>query len=536
MGNNIHEKIQELFVSYSQNLPNKLQNIQNHWQELCENYTAKLFEDFYREVHSLTGSAGTYGYHELSKSARELESYLKTFLGAKVITTEKQIAISKLIKALLATELRTDKIIYPDDLTSEMNHLIYVLDQDSSFVSELRKEFNDAGFQLRRLNNFPELITLVQKKQLPLALIVDVEYLDMHNTEQLLSLEKEKDIVIPLFCTAARGDIATRLRATRAGSVAFAQKPADAFYLTKVVAQITGPASSDPFKILVIDDSRSLAEYYALILQDAGMVTKILTNPLDTLDAVIDFGPDLLLLDIYMPECSGIELASILRQEPKFMHIPIIFLSAEEDKFKQLSALSFGGDDFLTKPILPQHLVASVKSRAKRAGIISSFMMRDSLTGLLNHTNILHQLDLEILRAKHHNLPLTFAMIDLDHFKLVNDEYGHIMGDRVLKKLSELFITRLRKTDYVGRYGGEEFAIILPDTEAMQGKRLLDELREKFFQTKFDTNGTSFNVAFSGGIVSLQKNQTADQLIEAADQALYKAKLEGRNQVQLGDE
>src|SRR5581483_11480586 len=151
---------------------------------------------------------------------------------------------------------------------------------------------------------------------------------------------------------------------------------------------------------------------------------KTINNPLDTLRAISEFKPDLLLLDIYMPGCTGIEIASVLRQDPKYMHIPIIFLSSEEDKFKQLAALNLGGDDFLTKPVLPQHLIAAVKMRAKRAGIITSFIARDSLTNLYNHSSILHYLDLEMERAQRNQTPLSFVMIDIDFFKKINDRFG----------------------------------------------------------------------------------------------------------------
>lgn len=535
MDNKIQEKLQELFVNYTKNLPHKLRDLQTHWQQLCEKYDVDSFKNFHREVHSLTGSAGTYGYDELSKAARELEVYLKSLLGSATISVEKQVAVTRLMQQLQETVLITDEIMYhPEVKHSIESNIIYVLDPDDGFVVDLKKEFDDAGYQLHRLKNFSELLSLLREKpELPIALVIDVEYLDASDVQKLAALQKLQDIAIPLFCTASRGDLITRLRATRAGSIAFVQKPTDAFYLTRMLGQAGGTSTSDAFKILIIDDSQSLAEYYALILQGAGMNTKTLSKPLEALDVIVEFQPDLLLLDIYMPECSGIELAAVLRQEPKFTHIPIIFLSSEEDKFKQLSALSLGGDDFLTKPILPQHLVAAVKSRAKRAGILSSVMMRDSLTGLLNHTNILHQLDLEVARAIRHESPLAFAMVDLDHFKLVNDKYGHIVGDKVLKKLSELFIMRLRKTDYVGRYGGEEFAIILPNTDISHAEKVLNELREKFYQIEFDTNGSHTTVAFSAGIASIEQFKTADEMIAAADQALYRAKQAGRNQVQI---
>jgi diguanylate cyclase (GGDEF)-like protein len=221
----------------------------------------------------------------------------------------------------------------------------------------------------------------------------------------------------------------------------------------------------------------------------------------------------------------------LLRQEPLYSRIPIVFVSTEDDKFKQLSALSLGGDDFLTKPIWPQHLIATVTSRAKRANILNFYMNTDSLTGLLNHANILQRLEIEVARARRENIPLSFIMIDLDHFKKINDRYGHPVGDQVLRKLSALLLSRFRKIDLIGRYGGEEFAVVLPNTNIAASLKICEGLREKFCQFIFNVNNSTFFATFSAGIASFPSVKDAPRLIVAADQALYKAKDNGRNQV-----
>lgn len=533
MDNKTQERLQELFIKYTKKLPSKLHELQEKWQDLKQHYTKTKLEGFHREIHTLCGSAGTYGYVELSKSARNLEIYLKNLLDCEAISVEQISAISDLMQQLQNTTLTPDEgMFFSTDKAPNENKLIYVLDDDVNFVTELRNELFDSGYELQRVDNISDLIASIRQKE-PVTLIVDVAYLNPEAIQELQELQTKYDIVVPLFCTATSGGITERLRAIHAGSSVFVRKPVDTFYLEKMLDQIVGLTTTEPFRILIVDDSPHLAEYYSFILQESGMTVRSLSHPLQTLDVIAEFRPDLLLLDIYMPECSGIELAAILRQEPKYTHIPIIFLSSEEDKFKQLAALNLGGDDFLTKPILPQHLVAAVKSRAKRAGILSSYMMRDSLTGLLNHSHILHQLEIELMRAQRHYHPLTFAMIDIDNFKQINDQYGHMIGDRVLKKLSELLTTRLRKSDYVGRYGGEEFAIILPNTKISAAKKIMEDLRKKFAQSHFVGENFDFTVSFSVGIASFAKIPNTQLLIEAADHALYKAKHGGRNRVVL---
>src|SRR6185503_1923102 len=133
-------------------------------------------------------------------------------------------------------------------------------------------------------------------------------------------------------------------------------------------------------------------------------------------------------------------------------------------------------DDFLTKPIGEDRLVASLTARAQRARVLRSFMVRDSLTGVLNHSRLKAQLQIEVARSRRQGRRLAYAMIDIDHFKEVNDRHGHPAGDRVILSLSRLLQNRLRKTDIIGRYGGDEFAVILPDADGPTAVKVLAEI------------------------------------------------------------
>ena len=200
-----------------------------------------------------------------------------------------------------------------------------------------------------------------------------------------------------------------------------------------------------------------------------------------------------------------------------------------------LSALGLGGDDFLTKPIEAQHLVSSVSNRIKRSLVLRSLMVRDSLTGLLNHTAIKAQLSHEIVRAKRQGKPMAFAMIDIDNFKKINDSHGHPVGDRVIKSLSRLLKQRLRENDLVGRYGGEEFAVVLVDADGAAAKKIMDTIRKDFARLRHLAELQEFSVTFSCGVADITNYSDASILADAADKALYKAKHAGRNRVMLAD-
>jgi diguanylate cyclase (GGDEF)-like protein len=230
-----------------------------------------------------------------------------------------------------------------------------------------------------------------------------------------------------------------------------------------------------------------------------------------------------------MPACSGTELAKVIRHNDRYVSVPIIYLSAEDDLDKQLDAMSEGGDDFLTKPIKPRHLIATVRNRAARARNLRARMVRDSLTGLYNHTHTLQLLEDARSRARRSGTPLSFAMLDIDFFKKVNDTYGHPMGDRVIKSLALFLKQRLRKTDHIGRYGGEEFAVVLPDTDAATALKVLDEIRQRFAEISYPAQPMDLSCTFSCGIAELHDGVDSKALSKRADEALYEAKHSGRN-------
>jgi diguanylate cyclase (GGDEF)-like protein len=319
----------------------------------------------------------------------------------------------------------------------------------------------------------------------------------------------------------------------RSGASGFFVLPLDITGLVEQLDRYSSSTPPQPYHVLVVEDSMTQASLFAMQLKRAGMETRIVSDPIQIVTHLQDFNPDLILMDMYMPGCTGIELAQVIRQMENFVSVPIVYLSAETDIDRQLEAMEQGGDDFLTKPIKPGHLVSAVTSRMVRYRRLRSLMMFDGLTGLLNHTTTKENLARELLRARREGAPLSLAMIDLDHFKLVNDQFGHAMGDRVLKGLARLLRQRLRRTDIIGRAGGEEFAVILPNTPPDSAVKLMDSLRESFAQILHHSEDMGFRTTFSCGIASSPPFTELAGLSNAADKAVYIAKSKGRNRVHL---
>ena len=531
----LQKKLDQLIKNYSNNLPDKIQGIENLWAQLQKDWDLAKLHDFHREVHSLCGSAGTYGYIELSKIAREMELFLKTILNVTALNEVNQKTISAFLKQLkskvtLELSHKMPLLETESDPLIE-NKCIYIMEQDEALVQQLIDGLKQLGFNSYPISNI-DMLRIATKEKPPIAMFIDTCYLDSKSTEVILNIQKESTNPIILFCILPNAEILPRLDAMRAGSQAFFQKPIDLPSLIQVFNQKCNMTSSEAYRILIVDDSKSLTDYYSLILRQVGMIVHAINNPLDLFKELEEFQPDLLLMDIYMPECTGLELAAVLRQETSYTKIPIIFLSTEEDNDKKLFAISLGVDDFLTKPISPQHLISAVRSRSKRANILNYYMTTDSLTGLLNHSSILKQLTVELTRAKQAKVPLSFIMLDIDNFKKVNDQYGHPVGDLVIKKLATTLLTSLRGIDIVGRYGGEEFVLIMLGSTLEDSASIVNNLRVNFSKCYFKVDNKEFCVTFSAGISCYDGTSDSPSLIvDQADQALYKAKQLGRNQV-----
>jgi diguanylate cyclase (GGDEF)-like protein len=370
-------------------------------------------------------------------------------------------------------------------------------------------------------------------EHLPIAIIYDAADSGSAGVATLASLQQRYARPVPVIAILREYDLQLHLQAIAAGAVAVVQWPVD---FTKVMDRLEAlrtPTSQPPYRILIVDDSDSMANFYGLVLKQAGMQTELVTDPLQALHAVNQFAPDLILMDVYMPRCSGPELARAIRQLDSYLSIPIVFLSSEEDLEKQLSSLTLGADDFLTKTISAKHLVTAVSVRVERARRLRQQMVSDSLTGLLNHSVLKQRLEAELARARRHGEPVSFVMIDIDHFKRINDTYGHPVGDVVIKNIARLLRQRLRSADVVGRYGGEEFALVLPGTPAAMAQQVVDELRRAFASFPFSANQGPFSATFSAGISDFPMQQDGKSLCDAADRALYLAKQRGRNRVEL---
>ncbi|WP_236953994.1 PAS domain-containing protein [Marinobacter salinus] len=247
--------------------------------------------------------------------------------------------------------------------------LVYLVEDDVEQAEHLSRTLSDQGYQVKLFNSLNGFRAACTQKALPDAVILDMIFPegDSAGVTLLEELKTELECFPPVVFVSVRDDLDARLAAFRAGASRYLLKPIAAPALIDLLDSLTGRMPPDPYRILLVDDDPLLLEAGASVLRGAGMIVHALSNPRDTLDVLSTFNPDVLVLDVYMPDVSGPELAAVVREQEDHLSLPILFLSAETDMEEQLRALNLGGDDFLVKPVRPEYLVSSVTARARRA-------------------------------------------------------------------------------------------------------------------------------------------------------------------------
>ncbi len=491
-------------------------------------------------LHQLIGSAGTFGEVALSEAARALELRLRSRQRqAAAWPLDERKAVVETVRGF--SRLRTGldphtTSVVPGVISGQVRR-VDVLEDDPSILSMLVSSLRSFGYAAEGHASVAALEQSLAQRR-PDAMIVDV-HLGAEGGNGLALLEALQDRrhpPIPTLVITTRDDFEHRLRAVRAGAVGFFSKPVDLPQLENRLELCFDDYRGEPFRVVAVDDDPLLLARYQLVLGQAGVGVYVVSDPAqlrETLNAVV---PDLLLLDVQMPGCTGAELAQMVRFDERWIGLPIIYVSAEADVGLQTAAMVRGGDEFMIKPIDDSILVATVLSRARRSRALANALARDSLTGLLKHGAAKEQLSQALSRAVRAGQPCSIAMIDLDHFKQVNDTHGHATGDKVIRALASLLKNSLRKDDIVGRYGGEEFLVVMNNLTAPAAAAKLDRLRGQFSALEFQGAEASFQVSFSAGISDSRSVSDVAEVLIKADAALYRAKDAGRNRVMMADD
>jgi diguanylate cyclase (GGDEF)-like protein len=301
--------------------------------------------------------------------------------------------------------------------------------------------------------------------------------------------------------------------------------------------------------ILVVDDVSINLQIMSEALESAGYEITLASSGKQALERMELVRPDLVLLDLMMPDMNGFEVCDKIKSNLNLADIPIIFITASNEQEHILQAFDKGAVDYIVKPFNTYELLARVRThlelrytqnqlkkmleeQKELVKNLERLANTDSLTGVWNRRYLLNLAEQETQRCRRYNRPLSVLMIDIDHFKTVNDTYGHAIGDEVLIVMTETVMNYLRNVDVLGRFGGEEFVALLPETDSKAAVITAERIRANIEQITIPVDGNLVSITVSIGVGSYQKGDAnIDILIQRADEALYQAKNQGRNRV-----
>lgn len=536
--------LRELSERYARELPQKLAEIEGIWESARNGpHSREALVAMQRLIHGLDVSASMLGVPDLSAPAREIAAVIKMVLRRDGVLNPDEIANVETLLADLhrsaepsavATRFDASSASYPRYVREDMPRVVYTLEDDPEAAASLQTQLGRFGYDVQTIETAEAMVEAIARNK-PYAVLVDVDlagegFSAAHSIAQLSRSSPDRP---PVLFLSSRGDMASRLEAIRAGAVAYFTKPVRIAELVDKLDRLVAWETPEPYRIMIVDSDVGRAEFCRAVLREAGMHVDVVTDPALLITLVNDQNPELLLIALDMPGCSGDELAQAVHQVPSHVSLPVVFLAPDWNLNRQIALMNMGGDALLPLPVDSGQLIATVIARVERYRTLSGLMQQDSLTTLLNHSRLQQYLEIETLRAMRQFHPLSFAMLDIDHFKKVNDKYGHPTGDRVLKSLARFLRQNLRKSDIVGRYGGEEFGVILTDTDGPSAVAVMEKLCADFAEVEHDSEKGSFKVSFSVGVAFLNGYRTSRELVLAADQSLYRAKNEGRNRVVL---
>ncbi|MCB2217506.1 sensor domain-containing diguanylate cyclase [Desulfofustis glycolicus] len=316
----------------------------------------------------------------------------------------------------------------------------------------------------------------------------------------------------------------------------------------------------DTIKILIADDDPLTLFILRRLLEQSGKTILTAEHGEQALALTLQHQPQMVITDWRMPELSGIELCKILRDTDSTRHIYIIMLTGRESEEELLEAFAAGADDYIVKPFKPKVLHARIRGGerlirshqtiiADRETIrsyvdrlaaanhtLQDLAMTDVLTGLPNRRSALSRLKEVVAEARRHHSPLSCIMLDIDHFKKINDRWGHDIGDRVLKQIADVLSSSARGYDLVSRIGGEEFLVICAHSNLDESRQLAERLRQAAANTVISHNEETIAITISCGVATWDETMVdGEDMTTAADQALYQAKRRGRNRVAVAD-
>ncbi|MBS0556158.1 MAG: EAL domain-containing protein [Proteobacteria bacterium] len=410
---------------------------------------------------------------------------------------------------------------------------VFHLSDGNPLACEVDQKIEAAGHELTLLDRIDELKEMLSVFA-PHLVVVDAPFLDALEAigEMIKAVRTRVGHRVALLAFSASPELPVRLRAMRAGADSFIALPAQSGEAMGRIAELLDADTRDPFRVLIVEDDRSQALFAESILRKAGMHTLAATDPLAALDQLEEFKPELILMDLYMPNCSGMELTAIIREREAFINTPIVFLSGEHDEEKHFEALNAGGDDFLSKPIRPKHLISAVTNRVRRARTQGRRTLaanpRDAVTGLYQRAHVLDRLN-AALAGEAADGGLIY--IELDGAGRIRERVGLTSFDALLNQIGAFLAAHIGAQDLAARYGDTSFVLLCQRDPAALAE-LATDLRDRTTREVFEHEGKSLALALRFGLCTFADGLgDASAMLNAAERALVDARSQDRSHI-----
>ncbi len=496
---------------------------------------AEATEGLFRRFHAFAGSSSVYGYPGVTALAAEGERSLKALIEEPRTPEPGTIRRWWEIVATISREIFGTGPEAPGPGHAKPERPFDILiaepggDPDGTLVRLLEQE----GMAPRVVTTLAEARAALEHR-LPDGLVTAVRLGDELAYELVEHVRsRPRGDAVAILMVSPLAAFPDKVEAIHCGADGYFEEPLDWDALMRRLQHLLDRNRAASPRVLLMEDDPTQAAFVKAVLQAGNYDVRLCDDPKRFETELLLADPDLVLMDIVLPEVSGYDLVRYLRQNERYATLPVLFMSTAGELADKIAATRAGGDEHLVKPVPPPLLLSTVAARVERARFLRSLLDKDGLTRLLTHTAFLERARAVIARKRRspHRL-FAWVMMDLDRFKTVNDTYGHPVGDRVLSAISALLRQRVRQSDTVGRYGGEEFAVLLEDLSVQEAVRLVSRLRDEFSAMAHQApDGTTFSISFSAGVAMLEPGMDLEQWRQAADDALYAAKAAGRNRV-----
>lgn len=491
-----------------------------------------------REAHKLAGSAGTFGFAHASRVARDAERLLE---GSAPLAAAEALRLAGLVADLRA-ELATPPGAAPEPVAerpeptpapADPRPLVLVVDEDEELAGRVAAEAAGRGMRTRVALSIGQARAAVAEES-PAAVVQALAFESGESGLELLAELSSRTPRVPVVVVTERRSLTDRVDVARLGGLGYLQKPVPPTAIVDAVEGALQRGAHDRTSVLVVDDDPVVLAETQRLLAAAGVTVHTLNEPLRLWDALEEQSPDVVVLDIDMPRVNGIELCRVMRNDPRWSATPVVFLTARTARETVQEVFAAGADDFVTKPIVGPELVTRITNRLERVQLHRALADTDPLTGVANRRRSEEMMGQLMHVAVRQNQPFSLAIIDIDHFKRINDRFGHGTGDEVLRRVARQLERSFRAEDVVARWGGEEFVVGMFGMEKEDGVQRMAEVLEAMREEPFDVPGADHpvRVTFSGGVAQHWRDGTdLPSLYRAADAALYQAKETGRDRM-----